>query len=59
MQIKLKSAFNHVLYKNNTLSYLKAYLIGLYDNKDSFLFENLTKDDKEIQNNHIYTMPML
>ena len=53
--MKLKDAFDYILDKNNTLSNFNAYMIGVvYEDKDSFLFVNLSIDDEEIENNMLY-----
>lgn len=53
--MKLKDAIDYILDKNNILSDLNAYMIGVaYEDNDSFLFANLTIDDEEIENNMLY-----
>ncbi len=51
----MKDAIDYILDKNNILSDLNAYMIGVaYEDNDSFLFANLTIDDEEIENNMLY-----
>lgn len=58
--MKLKDAFDYILDKNNALSDFNTYMIGMaYEVNDSFLFVNLTIEDEEIENNMLYTTPML
>ena len=53
--MKLKDAIDYILDKNNILSDLNAYMIGVaYDGDDSFLFVNLTIDDEVIEKNTLY-----